>query len=262
MADDSLSRPRPMDPLRDIGDAVSFLTRLRLPGTGSRDGIAGSAWAFPLAGLLIGAGGAVVLVGCVLIGIPAPVAAALAVAAIAVVTGALHEDGLADTFDGFGGSTRSRRLEIMQDSGIGAFGVTALVLTLAIRIAALAALTAHSAVAGAGALIAAESLSRAIMVAIWRGTPAAKTSGLSVASGAPSLGAVLTAAATGAAALMVAAIIALGLAGSVLGAVFAVTAAYVFSRIILRALGGRTGDTLGACQQIALVAFLVGVSVV
>ncbi len=261
MADDGFSRTRRRDPIRDIGDAVSFLTRLPLPGSGRREGIADSAWAFPLAGVLIGGGGGLVLIGCDMIGAPAPVAAALAVATIAVATGALHEDGLADTFDGFGGSTRSRRLEIMRDSRIGSFGVIALVLTLAIRIAALAAVTSHSAMAGAWALIAAESLSRAIMVAIWHTAPAAKSGGLSVASGAPGLVAVLAAGAIATIALIVAAIIALGPAVAVLGLALALAAAYVFSRITVRTLGGRTGDTLGACQQIALVAFLAGVSI-
>jgi adenosylcobinamide-GDP ribazoletransferase len=98
-------------------------------------------WAFPVIGLFVGAlGGGVYWGGC-LLGLPAWLSAAWAFGAVLLFTGAFHEDGLADTADGFGGGrTVERRLEIMRDSRIGSYGALALVWSSLIRVAALAAI--------------------------------------------------------------------------------------------------------------------------
>jgi adenosylcobinamide-GDP ribazoletransferase len=92
-------------------------------------------------GALVGACGALAYWGAAAVGLPPFVAGVLAVAATLLVTGALHEDGLADTADGFGaGVTRERKLEIMRDSRIGTYGVAALVLSILLRAGAVASL--------------------------------------------------------------------------------------------------------------------------
>ncbi|WP_181180926.1 adenosylcobinamide-GDP ribazoletransferase, partial [Paracoccus sp. FO-3] len=125
--------------------ALVWLTRLPvgrlLPA--SPPTLAQAAWAFPLVGLAVGFIGAAVLGLAALAGLPGMVAALLAVGAMILATGALHEDGLADCADGSGGATRERRLEIMRDSRIGSYGVLALVLVTGLRVAAIAALVAQ-----------------------------------------------------------------------------------------------------------------------
>ena len=98
------------------------------------------AWAAPVAGAVVGLIGALVLALTALLGLPLLLRAGLATAALVAATGALHEDGLADVADGFGGgATRERKLEIMRDSRIGAYGAIALALALILRVGALTA---------------------------------------------------------------------------------------------------------------------------
>ena len=109
-------------------------------------------------------------------------AAALAVAATVAVTGALHEDGLADVADGFGGgATRERKLEIMRDSRIGTYGVCALILSFILRISALTNLGDPALVTAV--LVAAHAAARAPIPAFMRLVPAARTDGLSADAG-------------------------------------------------------------------------------
>ena len=129
-------------------------------------------------------------------------AAALTVAATLFVTGALHEDGLADTADGFGGGdTREKKLEIMRDARIGTYGVCALIISLLIRIAAIAGLTEPALVAVA--LIAAHVGARAVLPFVMFLLPAARSDGLAFAAGVPSGVGVAIAAALGFLALLV-----------------------------------------------------------
>src|SRR5580693_4709978 len=127
---------------RDVADALRFFTRLRLgePGPSAALDFGRIAWAAPVAGAAVGLAGAVVLALTTLLGLPLLLRAGLATAALVAATGALHEDGLADVADGFGGgATRARKLEIMRDSQVGAYGAIALALALILRIGALAA---------------------------------------------------------------------------------------------------------------------------
>ena len=119
--------------------SIAFCTRLPLVGATPIAGstIAKAAWAFPIAGLVVGIVGAVVYALAHRAGVPAWPAAALAVAATLLATGCLHEDGLADTADGFGGGkTREQKLDIMRDSRIGVYGVCALIMSLLLRVGA------------------------------------------------------------------------------------------------------------------------------
>ncbi|MBC9180481.1 adenosylcobinamide-GDP ribazoletransferase, partial [Pseudoroseomonas ludipueritiae] len=130
--------------LADFSAALGLLTRLPtgwLPQHNSAAGFARSIWAYPLVGLGIGAAGGAVMAAGLWLGLPPLVAALWSLAATLLLTGGFHEDGLADTADGFGGGRdRARKLEIMRDSRIGSYGVLALVLALGLRAAALAAL--------------------------------------------------------------------------------------------------------------------------
>ena len=236
--------------------AAQFLTRLPAPRLSAfkPDWVTRSARWFPLVGQLVGAIAGVVFVGAAQLWPPA-VAAVLALAAGLLVTGALHEDGLADTADGlFGGATPARRIEIMKDSRIGTYGVLALVVAVGLKVAGLAALAPAAAF---WALVAVHGLGRAAAVTAMRLTPYAPEgrptrwtpaqAGVRTWELAFSLMlaawplAMLGPLAAGAAVL-----------GAALGAAVVIGAAR-------RRLGGHTGDVLGAVEQTAEVCALLGV---
>jgi adenosylcobinamide-GDP ribazoletransferase len=146
----------------------------------------------------------------------------------------------------------------MDDSRIGAFGVAALVFSILIRVAALASLLPFGAFRAALVLVAAEAVSRAAMVRLWQELPAARLGGLSHETGPPDQQAMVVATVTGLALAIILVWPAIGFMAAILAILLAVVATYIFTRLSYREIGGRTGDTLGACQQIAAVAFLVG----
>jgi adenosylcobinamide-GDP ribazoletransferase len=259
--DDSLS-PDPGTLVDDLRSAIVFLTRLpsRVVGVdpARRPDFQRGARVFPIAGALIGAVGGVALVAAGLLGVPMLVAAGIAVGTTVIFTGALHEDGLADSADSFGGTTTERKLEIMDDSRIGTYGALAVVFSILFRVGALAAIAGRDAFAAALALVAAEAVSRAALVRLWHDLPAARMSGLSHETGPPDQNAMVIALALAAVIAVVAAVPAVGWRAMLVGSVLAAIATYGFTRLTARAIGGRTGDSLGACQQIAVVAFLIG----
>ncbi|MCJ9706777.1 adenosylcobinamide-GDP ribazoletransferase, partial [Bradyrhizobium sp. SHOUNA76] len=112
------------DIIADLRMAASFVTILPVASSKpAGDGaVARATWALPVAGLLVGLAGALVYKMASRFGLTPNLAALLALATTALITGALHEDGLADTADGLGGGrTRERKLEIMRDSRIGTY---------------------------------------------------------------------------------------------------------------------------------------------
>jgi len=120
----------------DITAALGLLSRLPVPVDGAKAAARGAAaaWAYPVAGFVIGALMALIASMALWLGLSAPIAAGLALTAGVIVTGAMHEDGLADSADGlWGGWEPAGRLEIMKDSHIGVYGVCALVLSLLLR---------------------------------------------------------------------------------------------------------------------------------
>ncbi|MCC7045134.1 MAG: adenosylcobinamide-GDP ribazoletransferase [Alphaproteobacteria bacterium] len=243
--------------MRDLKIAMIFFTRVPV----AYDGALGlnelkRAWrAVPLVGAVIGAVGAGVYAAAHHLGLAPMIAAILAVMATALLTGALHEDGLADFVDGCGGGReRERRLAIMRDSRIGTYGVLALGFTAALRIAALAAIATPYAVALT--LIAVHAVARAaIPVSMTRMDPA-RSDGLAADAGKP-------ARATLAIALCLAAVLALGLLGAAAGAgalLVACMAALIVAAVARRLVGGYTGDVLGAVEQAAETAILVSLA--
>ena len=226
--------------------AVQMMTRVpvRFAAPPTAGELARAAAWYPLVGAGIGAAaaGAYWALGRAHLPSLAPWAA---LAAAVVVTGAFHEDGLADTADGlFGGHDRARRLEIMRDSRVGTYGVVALVLVLGAQVAALGALPASL---GWRALVAAHALGRAAALPLTLMPYARAEGGLgaSVAQRVPAL-ALAFALVTGVAPLALLpwplALAAVGAAGLV-----ALAGAWRFSRD----LGGITGDTLGAVVKLA-----------
>lgn len=212
----------------------------------------------PLAGLVLALPAALVLAAAWWIGLGPFLAATLAVATLVVATGALHEDGLADVADGFGGgATRERRLEIMRDSRIGAYGGAALVLALALRIGALATLLDRTGTAAVTALILAAALSRVAALAPMVLLAPARPGGLSASVGRPSRASLATALGLGLALALAACLLDLPLGGVALMILSAGLSALGMTRLARRKIGGQTGDVIGACQQVAEIAALV-----
>ncbi|MGR3465487.1 adenosylcobinamide-GDP ribazoletransferase [Limimaricola sp.] len=223
--------------------AFGLLTRLPVrPAPVLPEGV----WAFPLAGLAVGATAGLVFWIALALGLPPGPAAAVALFAQILITGGLHEDGLADCADGlWGGFERAGRLEIMRDSRVGSYGVLAIGTTLLIRWSALA-------VGGPVALVIAAVLSRAAMIWPMTRLPHAREDGLARLAGRPSGRAA-------ALAFGVAALVVLPLAGwSLLLLLPAVALTAQCGAAIARAkIGGQTGDILGGTQQMAEMAALL-----
>src|SRR3954470_16025626 len=126
--------------VNDLKIGFIFLTRLPFPHQTpiAKGEVSQALWTAPVVGVAVGLLGAGVYWLAQALHLPPLPAAALAVAATLIATGGLHEDGLADVADGFGGgATRDRKLEIMRDSRIGTYGVCALILSIVLRVSAL-----------------------------------------------------------------------------------------------------------------------------
>lgn len=232
--------------LAELRLALLFLTRLPAGQLAEpAPSIGASAWAWPLVGALVGAAAAVVHLGALAIGLSPVLAAWLALAAAVLVTGGLHEDGLADLADGFGGGhDKARKLEIMRDSRIGSYGVLALILALGLKAGALA----HLGGGGAVALIALGAGSRAALPWMLNALPPARSDGLGRAAIDIGRRRVLAALALGT--------LGLGLLGwAMIPVAIAMLAACAgLAGLARRQIGGMTGDVAGATQQVAEIA--------
>ena len=251
-------------PLARLRRTLAFLSRYPVSADAFAGGphpLAADAAAFPLAGCLIALPGALLLWAAVAAGLSPVTAALLAVTLGILISGALHEDGLADTADGlFGHHPRARALEIMKDSRLGTYGGLALILSVLLRVALLAEIAQASAAGGAAALLAAAAASRGGMVALWHALPPARADGIAHGQGRPDARtsrAALCAAALG---LVILGWTAAGAAGVGLALVLALGAYAGFRAVLLRRLGGQTGDTLGALQQLLEIAILAGLA--
>lgn len=251
----------------DLAAALRFCSRLpvpRLPGETDPHApprAARLARLLPVAGALIGAFGGAVLAGALRLGLGPWLSAVLAVAGLTLATGAFHEDGLADTADGFGGGrTPEARLAIMRDSRIGAFGAAALILAFHLRIAALAALAVRlDPLAAAAAVVLAAAVSRVAQLLPLGLLRPARSDGASAAFGRVPLAALAVAGlVTAGLALVLVRATALPAAGAALGSGLAAAAALGLAGLSRRLIGGQTGDVAGAAQQLAEIAALVG----
>src|SRR5262249_16838115 len=240
-----------MDARRGLFDefaiAMAVLTRLPVGVAGQDEpgAVAASGWAFPLVGAGVGGVAALTFFIAEALGGSALIAAGLAVLAGIALTGAFHEDGLADTADGFGGGhDRETKLAIMRDSRQGSFGILALVFSVALRVAGLAALgdPIHAGLA----LLAAHAASRGALPLTMYLLAPPRTDGLSFTAGRPNRSVAVIAAVIGAAMALAALGPARGFAALLLAA-----AAIALLAVLARwQIGGYTGDVLGAFQQI------------
>jgi adenosylcobinamide-GDP ribazoletransferase len=238
----------------ELKASVLFSTRLPLTRATPVAGgvLARAGWAFPLAGILVGLIAAIVYALAHRAGLPPWPAAALATAATLLATGALHEDGLADTADGFGGgTTREQKLDIMRDAHIGAFGVCALVLSLLLRVSALASFPNTHLVMWA--LIAAHGGARATMIGFMYLLLPARNDGLSFDAGQPPADSAAAAAVLG----LLILVICLGLGRGILAAIALLVIVGLMAWLSSRQIDGQTGDVLGAVEQVGEIAILL-----
>jgi adenosylcobinamide-GDP ribazoletransferase len=239
--------------LIDLSLATALLTRVP---AGQPQGVAPADFAravraYPLIGAAVGAVAGAVMLAALQVGIPPLVAACLALATAVVLTGGFHEDGLADTADGFGGGRDAgHKLTIMRDHRIGSYGTLAITLALLTKAGALASLEAQA----WPALIAAHAISRAVLGGLLAGLPPARSDGLARLIGRPSHGAATQAAALG---VCVIVLTTADLAQAAL--IIAVAGATIWAVGLLawRQVGGVTGDVCGAGQQAVEAAVLI-----
>ena len=254
----------PMDIKRDTAQALGFLTRFTLPAHyfgGEAQPVSQASGAFPLAGAIAALPAAIFLLIAPWLTVPPLLAAVIAIAISIGVCGALHEDGLADVADGFfGGQDAAQRLDIMKDSRNGTYGVLALVLSTALRIAALAAIASESGIAAAFALVSASAAARAALVWHWFELPSARPGGTADQAGQPQKEQLNFALASGVPLALVPAFIASGIDGVVLMASLIALSGIFFVRLCRDKIGGHTGDTLGAAAQIAEVSTLIALA--
>ncbi len=246
---------------QDVQTALAFLSRLPVkPSTGAS--LANACRAFGVAGLVLG-----MLVGIVFwlaqaFGLASLSAVIVALAASTLITGGLHEDGLADVADGFGGGwTRECKLEIMRDSAIGTFGVLALIFSVAIRVAAYSAILGSTGkiFVAVGLFAAIACISRASMVVMMYQMPLARGDGRAALAGRPShdnlrQGLFISVVASGLILMSIFGTIAMlaGFAG--------VVVAFLAVKLSARSqIGGYTGDVLGTLQQITEIFALLAI---
>lgn len=236
--------------LEELRLAVVFLTRLPAGRLRAPIPALGDArWAFPIVGLLVGGLTALAFVALNATGLSPLLVAALTLAVQAMLTGALHFDGLADVADGLGGGRdKAHALEIMRDSRLGSYGALALGLTALIWVIALA-----DTPNGPLALIALAVSSRLAMLIVLTELPSARADGLgqqaSTGRRAYLPGILLTAV------LMVA------LGPSALAALTAMALATAFlAHRAMKRIGGQTGDVCGAAQLLSETAGLIALS--
>lgn len=230
--------------------AMMLLTRVPVGRMETVTTISRAVWAFPIVGLLVGATIGVVRVGAAAVGFSALVSAMIAVAVGFIATGSLHEDGLADCADGFGGgSTVSRKLEIMRDSRLGTYGVIALILAINLRVAFISELTgaldAVAILAGLG------SLTRGLLPVAMLVIPSARSDGLGseLAKDRNTL-------ATGLGVFIAMVSAAILVPGAIWVAPVTIAATALVWWLARSQIGGTTGDVLGASQVAGEIAGL------
>lgn len=251
--------------LGEVATMVRFYSRLPLPRLGPGDVLerpapfARALRVLPISALIVAAPGAVVIGLLALSNLAAIAVAALGLAVTTIVTGAFHEDGLADVSDAFaGGATPERRLEIMKDSRIGAFGGTALAAQFVIRTALLADLVGRSGWTAALVMATIVALARILPPTLMLRLDPARPDGLGRAVGRPEPQALAIGIALAVAMYAAAAGFTLGLGSAAIGLAVAVAALTAHAALAKAKIGGYTGDVIGAGTPITEIATLTG----
>ncbi|NBT22580.1 MAG: adenosylcobinamide-GDP ribazoletransferase [Methylocystaceae bacterium] len=244
-------------------EGLRFYTRLPTPQniySSDRLNYQSIAWSLPIVGLIIGLSGASILLLSIALGLSPMIGSILAIATLIIVTGGLHEDGLADFTDGLSGKTIDHRLAIMRDSRIGAFGALALFIALSLRITALANLVEQNLLSALLVILVVASLSRVAGLAPLIFTQPARQDGIAANALAPTLQTFI---------YLLALVTLCGFfpaiwlghpMNAILATLAAVTGALAIQFRAQQQLGGYTGDVLGAAQQLAEVGALLAFS--
>ncbi len=252
--------------LGDLARSLGFLSRMPIPARffeGHDGSISRAVRAFPLAGLVL-AVPAALLLWLFLEWEAEPLLAVLvALAAMTLLSGALHEDGLADAADGLGGGRdKEQALSIMKDSRTGSYGVIALILSYGLRATALASLAATSPALSALALLSGAAVSRGLMVAHWHALPPARAGGIAAGAGKPDAKARTIAVTSGALACLVLLVAVVHFISIFAAIALSGISVFGFTRYVRWRLGGHTGDTIGASQQAGEIVFLVALALI
>ena len=247
--------------LSDFWLCLGFHSRLPVPRSASAVSphfaqFARAVRVLPLASALFGGLAALALGAALEMGFKPQLAAALSIGTLILMTGGLHEDGLADCADGFfGGATKESRLTIIKDSRNGTFGTIALLLSLYLRIESLAAIAGEGFGLAVPVLISAAALSRTAGLLPLALLPPARQNGAGFSAGKPHIGALLI----GAAFAVSLAALPLAAGASLLRAATAVALASLAALSLVplarRLIGGQTGDVAGASQQCCEITF-------
>jgi adenosylcobinamide-GDP ribazoletransferase len=250
--------------LTDTARAIGFLTRLPVPARyfeGYNGKLTQVCRAFPLAGVMAALPAALFLLASPWLNFPPILAAAIAVAISIGTTGALHEDGLADIADGFyGGKDVSQRLEIMQDSRLGTYGVLALIISILIKVSAISSILAIGGLGAALAIIAAAIGGRTALVWHWAELESARPGGTADVAGRPDEQGVSFALISGTALSAAVTVAASGVSAAILSAMLVLIGSIAFVRLCRDKIGGFTGDTLGAATVVAETALLIALA--
>ncbi len=242
----------------DTLTALAFFSRIPVRPEPTSFDLRRTAGAWPVAGFGLALAPALLFLLARFFWIAPMVAAVLGLALMVVLTGGMHEDGLADTADGFGGgTTRAEKLELMRDSRLGTFGALALGLALLLKAGALGAIGV-SPWRGALAILCAAAVSRALALWHWSATMPARTDGMAASAGRPDSDSLMVSAIAGALAALFL-LFAFKLA-ALLALLLAAVGVRLFTRLSERQIGGHTGDTIGAAQQIGEALLFVGLS--
>jgi adenosylcobinamide-GDP ribazoletransferase len=239
--------------LDDFKNAVAFLTRLPMPHPEGAmpPNFARAQRMFGVVGALIGGAVGLLCLGLRQVGVPDLAAAALALGAGAILTGALHEDGLADVADGFGGgSDVPAKLEIMRDSRLGTYGALILLVSFVAKLSALATIPDGEVVQS---LVATHALARGVLPWMAMSLPYARKDGLAANAGRPDA----ATAAIAAGLALVIALLVLPWVSALCAALVAGLSGFGMARLAQRQIGGQTGDVLGGAEQVAETAILV-----
>jgi adenosylcobinamide-GDP ribazoletransferase len=229
----------------DLVAAFGLLTRLPVGRFGTPADLSRCVWAFPVVGVVVNGLGGLAYWLAHWFGMPPLLAAVWALVVTLLATGALHDDGLADTADGFGGgATAERKLEIMRDSRIGCYGALALLLSVLMRVAAISAIGDSSRVMLAFCL--AGMLGRGGVLVLLLTLSPARDDGLGAAMGETPVGR----ASIGLALAVVACLLALPFKWAFAIVIAGFGASLAMARLARGQIGGYTGDVLGATEVV------------
>lgn len=243
----------------DLLACLRFCTRLPIPvlpfeKAPREASLSAHARMLPLAGALIGAVAAVVLWLAAKLGLHPSLAALFGISCLVVVTGALHEDGVADFADATGGANPEQRLAIMKDSRIGTFGALALILGLLFRILSLAAVARHSVCLASMVLIATAAVSRTLVLLPLYLLPPARAEGAGFSAAAPQEPVLAVAALLAFILGLLPLLAGAGFGRVIIALILSVAIAYGVTALARRLFEGQTGDVAGATQQAAEIA--------